>query len=178
VSSPHRPSEPLLNAALGLLAVRIRGTEELRGRLLKKGFESREVSRCLRWLEERELLDDRAFARAFLRDRLRFSPRSPALLRQELTLKGIPRRMAEETTVEVFQEEEISEEELSRKAARRWVRKQSPATLDRLLGERFSPERERERRRLYGFLSRRGFRGDAARAGMEEGEEEARAIRG
>ena len=37
---------------------------------------------------ERGYLDDAAFARAWIRDRIRFSPRSPFLLRRELAEKG------------------------------------------------------------------------------------------
>jgi regulatory protein len=152
--------------------------EELRGRLLRKGFEGREVAGCIRWLEELDILDDERFAKAYLRGRLRFSPRSPALLRTELRKRGIAVELAGEAVEAVLQEEEVDKAHLSRKAARRWVRKQSSGAQDHLLGTRFSPEREKARRRLYGYLARRGFRGDASRAGMEAGEEEALRLRG
>ena len=85
--------------------------------------------------------------------------------------------MAREVVGAVLREEGASSEGLSAKAARNWVRKQSPATRGELLGDRFSPERERARRRLHGFLARRGFVGDAARQGLEAGEKEARRLR-
>jgi len=171
------PAEAPLNAALNLLSARSRGVEELRSRLSRKGFGAKEISECILWLKERDLLDDGAFARAFLRDRLRFSPRSPSRLRQELTQRGIASAVAREATEDVLEEEGVTELELSRTAARSWVRKQGAALLDRFLDEQFSPEREKARRRLYGFLSRRGFLGEAASEGMRAGEEEARRLK-
>ena len=168
------PSESLLNAALHLLAPRRRGVEELRGRLLKRGFPPTEVSQCLIWLEERDLLDDEAFALALARDRLRFSPRSPALLERELVLKGIASALARDAVHAAMEEEGVSDRELAGQAAGAWVRKQGASTRRALLQSRFTSDRERARRRLHAFLSRRGFRGEAARIGMEAGECEAR----
>jgi len=86
--------------------------------------------------------------------------------------------LAGEVVDSVLQEEGIPAGDLSARAAESWVRKQSPSTRTDLLGDRFSPERERARRRLYGFLARRGFVGDAARRGLEAGEKKARELRG
>ena len=168
------PSEALLNAALHLLAARSRGVEELRGRLRRKDFGAQEVSNCLSWLQERDLLDDAAFSRALVRDRLNFSPRGASLLKQELARKGISPSIAEEAVDSVFQEEEVSESDLAELAARKWIRQQGPRLLKVLLEDRFSKNREKARRRLYAYLARRGFRGDATRTGMDSGFDEAR----
>lgn len=150
--------------------------EELRGRLRRKGFPPRAVAHCLQWLLERDLLNDESFSRALIRDRIRFSPRSPSLMVRELREKGVAVALAEATVEGVFREDGISVGELSAAAAQDWVRKQSSPTRRGLLSERFKPEREKARRRLYGFLARRGFLGDAARSGLEAGEEAARAM--
>lgn len=168
------PPEAVLKPALRLLSARARSIRELRDRLLKKGLDPADVSYCIRWLEDRELLDDRAFARSFLRDRLRFSPRSPFLLQRELRDKGVASALAGEAVEAVLREEETSALDLAVRAAKSWVRKQSPATKAELVGHRFSPGREKARRRLYGFLARRGFVGATAQHGLEAGEEEAR----
>jgi regulatory protein len=170
------PEEAIRDAALRLLSFRSRSVEELRDRLERKGFSSEDVSGCLAWLQDRKYLDDSAFSRSLALDRLRFSPRSPHLMRQELVRKGVGAEIARNAVQSVLDEEEITEGTLAEAAARAWVRKQSASVQEDLLAHRFSPERERARRRLYGFLSRRGFRGDAARAGMEAGEEEAREL--
>jgi regulatory protein len=170
----NSPPEALLSAALRLLAARQRGVEELRGRLRKKGFTTKEVSNCLEWLKERDLLDDEAFSRALVRDRLNFSPRGAATLKMELTRKGISRDVADVAVQTVLRETENSDMSLAEEAARRWVRKQGEGLLRELTEEEFSPSREKARRRLYGFLARRGFRGGSARSGLEVGIEASR----
>ena len=62
-------------AALNLLSYRARSRDELRSRLARKGFEPAIVDGCLDELAARGLLDDRSFAGAFVRDRLRSRPR-------------------------------------------------------------------------------------------------------
>jgi regulatory protein len=175
-STPRTPPDEVLKPALRLLSSRARSVRELRNRLLKKGMSPGDVEYALRWLEERDLLDDGAFAGFLVRDRLRFSPRSPLLLQRELRRKGVDPSLAERVVESVLLEEDVSVQDLAVKAARAWVRKQSPSTRRDLLMDRFSPEREKARRRLYGFLSRRGFAGDPARNGMEAAEEEARRL--
>ena len=175
-SNPPRPEEELLNAALRLLSVRSRGVEELRGRLLKKGFPPGEVENCLKWLEARDLLDDGAFSRALVRDRVNLSPRGPSLLQQELWKKGVARATAEKAVEAIFQDQGVSEGDLAEKAARGWVRRQGRRAREALVASPFTEEREKARRRLFAFLGRRGFRGEAASRGMEAGEEEARIL--
>lgn len=173
MQNPKPPAEALLKAALRLLGTRPRGVEELRGRLLRKGFAPGEVQGCLSWLEDRGLLDDEAFSQALVRDRLRFSPRAPTMLERELRRKGIAPGLAEKGVRRVLAEEEVTEASLAREASRNWVRRQGRETLADLTGERSSPERARARRRLYRFLTRRGFSGPAAGAGVEAARREA-----
>ena len=168
------PPEPLLKAALRILSRRFRSEREMRDRLLKKGFSPRDIGSCIRWLKERRLLDDRAFALSFTRDRLRFSPRSPFLVRRELCNKGVEPAVAQEAVDAVLEEEGFDAEWLASQTAAGWVRRQSRPVLEDLLGVRFSPRRERARERLYRFMARRGFVGEAARQGLEVGVSEAR----
>lgn len=170
------PSESVLKPALRLLSARARSVRELRDRLHKKSLNPQDISHCLRWLEERGLLNDEEFAGALVRDRLRFSPRSPFLLKRELKEKGVASELAETVVERVCREEGFSSSDLAQIAAEGWVRKQGPAIQANLIQDHFSPEREKARRRLYGFLARRGFAGDAARWGIEAGENKARAL--
>jgi regulatory protein len=150
--------------------------EELRGRLLRKGFSPEEVEGCLTWLEDRTLLDDEAFSRSLVRDRLRFSPRAPRMLEHELRRRGIALPVAEEAVRGVMAEEGKTEERLAREAGSSWVRRQGRGAAADLVREGFSPGRQRARRRLYGFLTRRGFSGAAARAWLEAAMKEARIL--
>jgi regulatory protein len=160
-----------------LLAVRARSIRELKDRLLAKGFDAKDVSACVRWLRSRKLLDDEAFAQSFTRDRLRLSPRSPFLLTRELRERGIAPELAGSIPERVISEEGWTTEELAARVAESWVRRQHSQDRESLLAERFSPERERARRRLLAFLSRRGFSTNAARSGLEAAENLVRDLR-
>jgi regulatory protein len=173
VGEPIRPPDDVLDAALRLLSARRRSVAELRERLFRKGFGNEATDQCLDWLLYREHLDDRAFAQALVRDRVRFSPRSSFLLRQELLRRGVIEATAANAVAEVFEEEGVSDADLCKHLAASWVRKRSRGVSAALRGARFSPPRERAQRRLMGYLAGRGFRGRALQAGMEAGLAEA-----
>lgn len=160
------------DAALNLLSHRARTRTELRRRLRRKDFEPHRVEACLDRLEERGLLDDAEVAASFVRDRLRLKPRGRARLRSELRGKGVARQVADEVVDRVLDEEEVTEEDLARRVARRWVERQSRETLAALVGDDRGESR-RVRRRLYGYLGRRGFRGRPLSRAMDHARERA-----
>lgn len=162
------------HAALNLISYRARTRAELKRRLRQKGFRPARIDPCLDRLEEKGFLDDGAVAEAFVRDRLRHRPRGRAALTSELRAKGVEGGLAERSIERVFDETDVDDVGLAREVARKWVARQSAATLQALVGEGPSPERDRARRRLTGYLSRRGFRGEALGAGIEAAREGAR----
>ena len=155
-------------AALSLLSVRPRSRRELADRLFKKGFPKAVVETTLERLVDEGWVDDAAFARALVRDRLRLRPRGPGRMAQELRHRGVSDREAREAVDHVFDDEDVSVPDLALDVARGWVRRQSPSVREALLSADFGPEREKARRRLYAFLARRGFTGSAARAALDE----------
>jgi regulatory protein len=160
-------------AALGLLAHRARTRQELARKLRTKGFSRDRIDACLGRLEEKGLLDDAAVAAAFVRDRLRHRPRGEARMVSELRSKGIDQAVATETITRVFADEEVDDATLAREAVSAWLARQG-AALHEALGNARSPDRDKARRRLYGYLARRGFRGDALTEAMDYGERLAR----
>lgn len=154
-------------AALSLLSFRARSRRELADRLRRKEFPAAAVERCLDDLEAAGWIDDPAFARALVRDRLRLRPRGPGRMTQELRSKGVSEEVARDAVRAVFDDEEVSVAELALEVARGWVRRQSPATRAVLCAADFSPEREKVQRRLYAFLARRGFTGTIARRALD-----------
>lgn len=154
-------------AALELLSHRSRTVDEMRRRLRRKGFDDPLVDDVVRRLIDRGYLDDRAFAREFLRERLRRRPRGPFALVQELRERGLNPGLARSMVERVMDEEGVDEEELARSAAGRWLDRQ-PDDVRRLLaaGER-DDETRTARRRLYGYLERRGFRRSTARRALD-----------
>ena len=163
-------------AALHLLSYKPRAEQELRRRLRSKGFPHPLVEWCLSLLEEQGLIDDHAFASAFVRSRIRLRPRGRFRLAQELRQKGVSAEVAEQAIDQAFSNEETSERALACAAARRWLDRQGSTLIEGLAGTDRSDEGERARRRLHAFLSRRGFGSDVIRVGMEEAEIGAREV--
>lgn len=142
-------------SALTLLSFRARTAVELRRRLARKDLPEEVVEECVAELVQKGLVDDSAFAELFARDRVRLRPRGRRRIVQELRAKGVEADTAEAAVGEVMEREEVTELELAREAAARW----SP---------RAGEDPLRARRRLHGFLARRGFGGETVRQLMEE----------
>lgn len=151
------------DAAVSLLAHRARTRVELRQRLQRKDFSEGVIDDVLAWLEERDYVDDRAFAEAFVRDRLRLRPRGRLGLIRELRRKGVDDAVAEAAIERVMSQESVSETELAVEAAEAWARKNRSGLRKAV---RSKEERIKARRRLYGHLARRGFVGDAVRSAL------------
>lgn len=126
-------------AALRYLSYRPRSESEVRQRLYRHGFGDDVVSKAIIELKGRKLIDDVAFAQYWKDNRLSFSPRSRRLMKLELRQKGIAMETADEVTGDL--NDEINAYEAGLKKARVLT------TLD--YGE--------FRRRLSGYLRRRGF---------------------
>lgn len=157
-------------AVLALVARRPYSREELRRRLRGKGFGKAVVDDCLAVMEKQRLVDDGAFAKSFVRDRLRLRPRGRRRLAQELREKGVDPATIDDAVQTVFDDQEVRESDLARDAALGWLKRQRPADREALARADRSPERERALRRLSGFLARRGFAGDTARDAMRAAE--------
>jgi len=153
-------------AALTLLSHRARTRRDLERRLREKGFDVGRVAECLERLEGRGLIDDAGVAAAFVRDRLHHRPRGRRRLSDELRMRGVTRELSQSAIDEVFEAEGVSDEVLARTAAEGWVARQGTAVLAALVSAGQTPEGVRARRRLEGYLARRGFGGDALRGGV------------
>ncbi len=164
-------------AALTLLSYRARTRQELKRKLRGKRFDPARIDTCLARLEERGLLSDAAVAAAFVRDRLRLRPSGRTRLASELRAKGVEAEVAQETIAMVFADEEVSDTDLARGAAEAWLARQ-PAEVSSALASRTpTPASGKAKRRLFGYLTRRGFRGDALHSAMAHAEASAAAGR-
>ena len=161
-------------AALHLLSYRARTRRELETRLRQKGFQVARIRPCLDALEGKGLLDDEAVAAAFVRDRLRHRPRGRSRLISELRSKGVDADLASDAIERVFEDEEVSDTRLAKQSVESWLARQGEAALEALAAERPGPERDKARRRLYGYLARRGFRGNALTEALEHADRLAR----
>jgi regulatory protein len=135
--------------ALNFLSYRPRSENEVRRRLAKKGFPERAIADAIGRLLRAGLLDDEAFARYWVENRSRFRPRGPYALRQELWEKGVPDRIVDAVVADEDQDENAYRAALQRLG--RWKRM----------------EPDERRRKLTGYLQRRGFGYDSIRQAWE-----------
>ena len=130
------------NSALRLLKFRMRSKYELQNRLKIKHFSQEIVKQVLDFLSDLGYVDDLTFANAWVKSRMQFKPRSRKLLVYELKKKGIDSNIIERSLTQLTSE---NEEQMARQLA-----------LKRFPKLKGLPE-ETWKRRLSGYLARRGF---------------------
>jgi regulatory protein len=138
--------------ALNMLAFRARSSSELARSLQRKGEEKPHVDWAIARLKEQGLLDDAAFARSFARTKVVDGKQSRRRVQQDLARKGVSRSLSDEAIDTVFEEEAVDQRAIVEEAARKKLR--SLAGLEPAV----------QRRRLYGFLARRGYELDDIRS--------------
>jgi regulatory protein len=126
--------------ALHFLSYRPRSLAEVRQNLLKRGTPDALVEETLTRLQQTGLVNDPQFARTWVENRNTFQPRSKSVLRMELRRKGLS-----DEIIQPVLDEQVDEETLAFEAARKFAR--------RLAGLEWLEFRKK----LSGFLSRRGF---------------------
>lgn len=128
-----------MNRALHLLGYRARSEGELRARLARHGHREGVVESVVARLEELGYIDDAEFARGMAAQKARkYGPRRVSL---ELRRGGVDATTAEAAVGEAFQD--LSEGEAAREAVSRRYNT--------------SERSEAVSRRVYGFLTRRGY---------------------
>jgi regulatory protein len=134
--------------ALDMLEARARAVDELRRLLIKKGEPQPEVDAAIERLRVAGILDDATFARQLARSKALGAGLSRRRIQLELTRRGVARDVSEQAIEEVFAEERVDEDAVIERAARKKLR-----MLARL-------DVPTQRRRLFGYLARRGYDSD------------------
>ena len=129
------------NAALRLLAYRSRSEAEVRRRLLGR-FTGEVIDRTLSDLRRQGLLNDAAFAKEWREQREKFRPKGPAVIRQELQRLGLNREVIQDA---------LSDFDTDGNAYRAGSRYAAKLPVE---------DARQFRRKLGGFLLRRGFEGE------------------
>jgi regulatory protein len=140
--------------ALNMLAFQARSSRELKRRLVQKGEEPSHVDAAVERLVAAGLLDDAEYARQVARSKVAGQGASKRRLQQELFKRGVERGVADAAIGEVMSEEGVDESEVVERFALKKLRS---------LGALDAPTR---RRRLYAYLARRGYDGEAIRRAM------------
>jgi regulatory protein len=143
--------EVVLAAALRFLEARPRSASEVRRRLTGAGYREELVAAAIVRLTELGILDDEAFARAWVESRDRARPRGERALRSELSQKGIDRQLADDVL-----EARASEQPDADAAAARRVLERHASALARVVDPRA------RRQRAYALLARNGFDSETA----------------
>lgn len=134
------------NRALRYLTYRDRTEHELRTYLAGKDFDPQTIGLVMDYLKRLGYVDDARFARQWGRYRIECKQFGRFRLRQDLRAKGLDDALIEQTLQDLYGA--LDEKELARDAARqklpRWK------NLDKT----------KQRRRLAGFLQRKGFSGE------------------
>jgi regulatory protein len=132
--------EAVYQKALHFLSYRPRSSAEVRQNLAKRGISALLVDKTVTRLQAAGLLNDEAFARAWVENRNSFRPRGRSALQLELRRKGLS-----DEIVQSVLDTQVDEESLAFEAARKHAR--------RLSGLEWLEFRQK----LGGFLARRGF---------------------
>lgn len=153
----------VLEAAARFLEPRARSVTEVRKRLTGAGYRSDLIEGAITRMVELGVLDDSAFARAWIESRDRARPRGERAIRQELALKGVDREIVERLL------EERRDGSAVRESERDGVVVSADQTAaERLLARhlrsisRVADPRQR-RQRAYALLARNGFDSDICR---------------
>jgi regulatory protein len=126
-----------------LLKVRPRSEHEARSRLEGRGYAKGEIEQALALAKDAGMIDDSAFARLWVGDRVHHHPLSRRAVARELEEKGVPKSIAEAALAEHYPPP--MEKDLIWRLARE--------RYERLSGV----DQVKRERRTVGFLTRRGF---------------------
>ncbi len=136
-------NEKAYEQAVRLLGNRPRSRYEIRQHLKKKKVASEAIEAVIQRLDAAGYLDDEAFARFWVENRLQFSPRGRRALRYELRQKGVPGDTIKQVLEDLLEgeNEEESALDVATMYARRWK----------------GIDYQSFRRKIGGVLSRRGY---------------------
>lgn len=138
-----RDDQRAYEAGLRLIAYRDRTVHELRTRLADKGFAPEAIERAVERLKRVGYLDDAAYCERTISETLASRPAGPRWITDRLRLKGVHPEVIREVLARAYPDE-LAEQMAYRVAAKR---------LKRYAGD----EPAARRRKLAGYLSRRGF---------------------
>ena len=126
---------------------------EMERQLEREGFSSGAIETSIEELIRSGHIRDRKFAENWIARRQKSNPRGKTLLKHELVDKGIDRETAEQVIATVETEDETKVAlEIAQKRAKQYKRLPTHVA----------------KRRLYGFLARRGFGSDVVRQVLEQ----------
>ncbi len=144
----HRATE----SALRLVSYRARSESEIRQRLAGKDFSGPSIDVAIAQMREWGYINDQEFARQWVASHESHRPRSTRLMKRELTGKGVD----VETAERAVDDADIDDFRVALDLARKW--------MPRIERE----DAQTQRRRMSGYLQRRGYGWDVVRRVLDE----------
>lgn len=144
--------------AYHFLAYRQRSEDEIRQRLIQKGFLPDTANRVIERLIELGMVDDEQFARSFTEARIRSRGLGPSRVRQELRRLGVSPAVIE-SAVDTAYSRTLTEELALKTATKIWPRLQK------------EQDPRKRRKKLRDHLLRRGFSHEQTSSVIDELEE-------
>jgi regulatory protein len=127
------------DAALNFLSYRPRSETEVKQRLNRRGFDSDTIDSTIKYLKQKNFINDREFAQYWCNNRTDFNPKSRIVISKELINKGISEDIAREISGD------IDELDAAYRAAAKKIKILSSLDYDTY------------RSKLYNYLRWRGF---------------------
>ncbi len=137
------------DAGYRLLGFRMRSIAEMRKRLKEKDFNEDEIDHAVNQMIELKYLDDNAFGKAFVREKVKNKKIGPMALRSELVPHFLPSELVDQLIQDIYTEFDphgLIEAHLKK----RGVKRKNP--LD-----------QKSQKRMNDFLARKGFYWDSIR---------------
>jgi regulatory protein len=131
--------------ALAYLNYRARSEKEIRERLQKEDIPEAVILRTFDFLREYKMIDDEAWSKSFVNDKLMRKPVSSKQLAFGLKQKGVAKDVIEET-ISKLNANETDESRAMKAAEKRW-----PRIL------KSESDTRKQKQKLYTFLAGRGF---------------------
>jgi len=143
---------------VGYLGLKARTKKQIEQYLTRKELEPEHIAYALERLETEQIVDDDEYAQQFAKQRIRSGLKGRRWIKQELQQRGVSSEAAAKALGDIDREDELAA--AVHAAAKKW-RSLKGEQVDR-------------RRKLIGFLMRRGFPGDviqeAVKATIEDAE--------
>ena len=129
------------DTALHYIGYKMRTVKEIRMKLTEKEFSEEVIEKVIAFLEKYGYADDREYCRKYIREKLRMKPKSGYALKIELRQRGISARIINEVMAETEMDEAGD--------AFHWLERKSRG--------QWPPADEKQKKKLYDFLLRKGY---------------------
>lgn len=144
----------LKQKALAYATYKPRTADQVRKKMIEKGYTPEEAVKAVEFLQEFGYINDREFARMFIRDYIRRKPAGRQKIAEELRKRGLQPFDIDDALVEAFPEDETLS--LARQAAEKKLRSLA------------SRPPEKKKQALVQYLQRQGFSWDIIRSVLDE----------